>query len=339
MIVINGGTFNFTEDGYTPPSASGTIYNFEYTGFTLNQIWKDDDYVYVVHNVGLEVIEIDSEEKIAYIEPSFGFNSVWASDSMVFLGTTFSGIKYIEKTCISGTVLTPENLITCLTDYTPPYGITSQNIRYIHGNSDYIMWCTDLGVDVYRAEPYGYRSFTTVSGAQKCFMTSIGRFYYTTVSGATVSGIDYLWSLNRLNNSLTDWTVPDYSYSTGINILPVGLEINDIFVTESTAANGIDNTVFIATSSGVFVIDEGNLNYNVYLTSTISGGILTGTSNNFTAIWADADAGLSNGKFYVASPAAFSIVDNTVLCDYYTADHAGAANETLEQNDIVDINI
>jgi len=226
---------------------------------TLNQIWKDNDYVYIAHDAGLEVVEIDPEEKIAYIEPSFGFNSVWASDSMVFLATTFSGIKYIEKTCISGTVLTPENLIDCLIEYVPPYGITSQNIRYIHGNDNYMIWCTDLGVDVYKMEPYGYRSTTTISGAQKCFMTSSGKFYYTSVSGSE-------WFLNRVNKSLWDWTVPDYVYNTGGDILPPGLEINDIFITENTASNTIDNTAFIATTSGVYVIDEGNLDYVVYYT-------------------------------------------------------------------------
>jgi len=67
--------------------------------------------------------------------------------------------------------------------------------------------------------------------------------------------------------------------------------------------------------------------------------VLAGTNNNFTSIWADPDASLSNGKFYVASPEAFSIVNDTVLVDYYTTTHKGAANEVLEQDDIKDINI
>lgn len=153
----------------------------------LNKIWSDDDHVFAVTNSGLNVVDIDLEQKVGYINYNQGFTSVWADDNKVYLGTTSSGIKYFNKTCISGTVLIPEDLINYLTDYVPPYGINSQNIRYIHGNSEYIMWCTDLGVDVYKAEPYGYRSFTTVSGAQKCFMTQNG-FYYTSVSGTTVSG-------------------------------------------------------------------------------------------------------------------------------------------------------
>jgi len=265
MIVINGGTFNFIEDGYTPPSASGTIYDFEYTGFTLNQIWKDDDYVYVAHDSGLEVIEIDSEEKIAYIEPSFGFNSVWASDSMVFLGTSNYGIKYFYKTCISGTVSSPSDLITCLTDYVSSFGISSQNVRYIHGyGDDYLMCCTSSGVDVYYRKPTMYRSTTTTSGARKCFVTSTGKFYYTSVSGATISGESDLWSLNRVDKPLWDWTVPDYVYEAGRNILSAGIEINDIFITENTSDNGIDNTIFLATSSGVYIISEETNQYVIY---------------------------------------------------------------------------
>ena len=83
---------------------------------------------------------------------------------------------------------------------------------------------------------------------------------------------------------------------------------------------------------------SNNYNFNFY-TPIITYSILAGVSNNFTAIWADSDASLSNGKFYVASPAAFSIVNDTLLVDYYTTTHPGAANETLEQNDIKDINI
>jgi hypothetical protein len=76
-----------------------------------------------------------------------------------------------------------------------------------------------------------------------------------------------------------------------------------------------------------------------FYTPEVIYSILAGTSNNFTAIWADADAGLSSGKFYAASSAAFSIVNDTALCDYYTTTQAGAVNETLEQDDIIDINI
>ena len=92
---------------------------------------------------------------------------------------------------------------------------------------------------------------------------------------------------------------------------------------------------FNFTESG-YVPDSYDFNFAPAITVY---NILAGTNNNFTAIWADPDAGLSTGKVYIASPEAFSIVNSTVLVDYYTTTHKGAANETLEQDDIKDINI
>ena len=66
--------------------------------------------------------------------------------------------------------------------------------------------------------------------------------------------------------------------------------------------------------------------------------ILAGASNNFTAIWADPDAGLSNGRLFIASPTAFSVVSDTALVDAYTSSLVGRTNESLDQEDIIDIN-
>jgi len=85
-----------------------------------------------------------------------------------------------------------------------------------------------------------------------------------------------------------------------------------------------------------YIPDSYNFNFGL---DTYVYSVLAGTSNNFTAIWADPTANLSTGKIYIASPAAFSIVNNTVLFDYYTTTYSGAANEALTQEDIVDINI
>jgi hypothetical protein len=69
--------------------------------------------------------------------------------------------------------------------------------------------------------------------------------------------------------------------------------------------------------------------------------IIGGTSNVFTAIWADADAGRNNGKFYIASPNALSVIDleSKARVDFYSQNFAGAHGETLDSNDIKDINI
>lgn len=255
--IIGGITFNFTESGYTPPSASGTTYNFPGSS-VLNQIWTDDNYVYAATSINLSVIGLISEEYEAYVTYSGGFTTVWGSDDKVYVGTSSDGIKYIYKTCVSGSIASPYNLNACLHSYRSPYGITAQNIRYIHGNDDKLMCCTTSGVDVYWSN-FGYRSTATISGTRKCFMTSTGKFYYTKLSG-------HMWSLNRVNSHLWDWAAPDYRYiADGNGALASGISINDIFVTEDTSVSGNGyNTVFMATSSGVYVVDEGSLDYAIY---------------------------------------------------------------------------
>jgi hypothetical protein len=71
---------------------------------------------------------------------------------------------------------------------------------------------------------------------------------------------------------------------------------------------------------------------------------LAGSSNIFTAIWADPDAGLTSGKFYALSwgqGAALSILnsENKVLYDYYTQTYGGRAEETLIDTDTKDLNV
>jgi len=299
-----------------------------YAAEILNQIWTDEDYVYATTNVGLDIIDITTESKIGYIEYDTGFSTVWANDDKVFLGT-MDGINYINKTCISGVPLAQEDLSGCLISYSNPYGITSDDIQYIHGNDDTLMMCcTSVGVDVYWGD-YSYRSSTTVLGARKCFITSTGKFYYTVDKGNE-------WELNRVDSEKWDWTTPNYSYVTGSGILEAGVSINDIFVTEATASGGVDNTLFVATLSGVYVIDEGNLVYEF-----LDNAVLAGTDDNFTAIWADANTSSTSGRLYVSSPSAFSVLEMTdvTLVDAYSTTVKGAANEYLQQEDVVDINI
>ena len=220
----------------------------------LNQIWSDI-YVYAATVSGLDIIDIESEKKYAQLTCSGGFTTVYADDYKVYLGTTENGIKYINKTCISGSIFAPIELYSCLTDYVEQ-SLTSDEIRYIHGNNGFLMCCTAAGVDVIKKEPHGYRSYTTTSGARKCFMTSTGKFYYSTCSGTS-------WELNRINVALTDWVTPDYVYG---DPLISSNEITDMFVTEGTASDGVSNTLMVATTSGIYIVDEYDLSLKIYYT-------------------------------------------------------------------------
>jgi len=72
--------------------------------------------------------------------------------------------------------------------------------------------------------------------------------------------------------------------------------------------------------------------------------VLAGTSNAFSAIWADPDAGLTNGKMYTLSSgegAALSILDlsTKTLKIKYLHETPAAGREVLESNDTVDLNV
>jgi len=74
----------------------------------------------------------------------------------------------------------------------------------------------------------------------------------------------------------------------------------------------------------------------------IARRILAGQSNNITAIWASPTASRSSGKMYITSTgsgAALSVIDlgAVSLYDRYTSTIKGRANETLDQDDPIDI--
>ena len=79
--------------------------------------------------------------------------------------------------------------------------------------------------------------------------------YYLTSSGSN-------YFINKVNNSLLDWLEPDTIFT-----LTEGLKINDLYVTTGTAEDGINNTLFVATSSGVYVMDEFSKDFDIYYTS------------------------------------------------------------------------
>jgi len=324
---VSGGIFNFTTGGYSSPGFSGSTYGFG-TVETFYQVWTDD-YVYAATSLGLNIYDITSESQYAYVTYSGGFNTVWANEDKVFVGTTNSGVKYINKTCISGSVVSPYDLFTCLNDFsdlTYYHQLTSDNIRYIHGSGDVLCMITNSGVDIVKIDPQSYRSYTTISGVRKGFMTSTGGFYYMT--------LDVLYVMYT---SLYDWTEANKNYTVGSGIFESGIELNDIFVTEQTSSDGISNTIFMATTSGAYIIDEGTENYiNFTRASGVHGG-----SDAFTAIWADTDAGLSANKMYIGLEGYFNVVNlsDQTIYDWYSTSHKGRSNEVLSGSGIVDINV
>jgi hypothetical protein len=255
---ITGSTFNFT-GVYSPPTWSGTthLYTFGSVFPNVRQIWADNDYVFAACAEGLNIIDIASEKQYSFITYSGGFTTVWANEDRVFLGTHTNGIKYIDKSYIIGDIGLPPEL-TCLSGYATTPRLRSNDVRYIHGYGDFIACCTAYGVQTLGI--YGSESETLTPDAWKCFMTPSAALYYTT-SGTT-------WAVNKVLYGQCDWVNPSTTYSAdGYSAILPGARINDIFITEGTSTAGSNyNTIFLATSSGVVIIDDGTNEGVVYYT-------------------------------------------------------------------------
>lgn len=87
-----------------------------------------------------------------------------------------------------------------------------------------------------------------------------------------------------------------------------------------------------------------SITFNFTTASENVKSILAGTSRDFVAIWADATANIETAKMYIASTgsgAAFSVVNLATqeLFDSYTITKPGIDNETLDSENIIDINV
>jgi len=97
---------------------------------------------------------------------------------------------------------------------------------------------------------------------------------------------------------------------------------------------------FNFTESG-YVSDNYNFNFS---SEYFLYNILPGQNKNFTAIWADSTSNINTAKVYVGTAgtsASFFVIDleNKILCDSYNLTKVGSFGESLDQENIVDINV
>lgn len=81
-----------------------------------------------------------------------------------------------------------------------------------------------------------------------------------------------------------------------------------------------------------------------FITADFIYDILSGVGDNFIAVWADPTANLDTGNIYISTNgvgASFFIIDleNKVVYDSYTLTKVGSFGESLDQENIVDINV
>ena len=229
----------------------------------LHQIYTDSRFVYAAYSEGLDIIDIFSETKVAYIDYTYGFTSVCGDSEKIYLGTLDDGVKYIDKTTISGSVGSPYNLSVYLNTLNSGYTPSSNRVRSLFVVNNNLSIVTLEGIDVIGLEPgREYKSSAAVSGVTKSFLTSKNELYY----------INYLnvWRLNKVNSFKHDWNAPDVVYKVGEKFFVLNgvaltdIVIRDLFVTENTSSVDGFNTLFLATSSGTYVFDEGTREYGLY---------------------------------------------------------------------------
>ena len=322
---IENSSYEWTDEAYIQ---WGECYGD--TLSTLRQVWLDLAYAYAVTSSGLNIFDIETNNKVAYVYVEDGYTTIWGSDTTIYLGTESEGIKYIVKSTILVDAVSPIDLEAFVNTYDFYYNASSVNIKYLHGNLDTLAVVTPVGIDIINNGPNGYKSSVSNTHITKCFLTENREVYYIEQDE------EYYDRVLIVFTCLVDWEVPDVSYVADGTTLASGISINDIFVTTNTSISGNNNSIFIATSSGAYVIDEESSLFDIYSTT------LAGQSIDIRGIWADNTTSRIIGKMYTTSfgiGAALSVVDMSTgsLYDRYTIVDKGRVNKTLATEEIIDI--
>lgn len=215
-------------------------------------VWVNDPFIYKSTVSGINIYDLETTSLLNVIEYDY-VSSVWTNDNYMYMATSISGIYRCDVLTVTGTV--------SLIPYKQYPDITDNCVYCIHGKGNYLCATTAYGVDHYDLTT-GSGICTTLSGVSKCFQTERGEFYYTY---NPVGADKELHVVYDNNNNWDNETVG--------NIYIIEDYINDLHITEKTSRYNDGNVIFLATSSGVVVIeekpgDEGNSNFKYYYLDT-----------------------------------------------------------------------
>lgn len=224
----------------------------------LYSIYTDSDYVYAAYSDGLYIIDILSELNVAYINYTYGFTSVCGDDTNIYLGTLTNGVLCLDKTTVSGNSASPYCLDDKYFSANLHFPIQANKINHLFSTNNNLSIVTLEGIDIINFSGQGYRSYTTVSGVTKSFLTNKNELYYISHDDS------YRYQINKINSVMCDWTIPDCIYKVGDSFLQDNINLTDIYITENTSSVNGNNTIFVATTSGCYVYDEGTTNFEVY---------------------------------------------------------------------------
>jgi hypothetical protein len=222
----------------------------------LYQIYTDNNYVYAATSSGLNIISLQDQLKGAYVPYELGFSSVCGNNDKVYLGTFTDGIKYLYKSSISLNYDFPLDLSSSLFNFDSSYQPSYDKINHIFLLDDIISISTDVGLDVISLHGQGFKSSVSSTKIIKSFLTSKREVYY-------ISKEDY-YQVNKVNSYLFDWTVPDKIFNANDDFVKGEVDIKDIYVSCDTSSVDGFNTLFMATSSGIYVLDEGDETCDFY---------------------------------------------------------------------------
>jgi hypothetical protein len=222
--------------------------------YKVSQIFTKGPYIYAAVNKGLEIFNIETQTSL-YIKkiPGAKIKTVWGNDTTLFIGSD-NGLFYIYYYELH------DDYINSIIKNS--FLLKSPSINYIHGSdNNELLVTTSSGLEYFNwSGNQLIKSNTNVENASKCFLVGDCAYYFTTT---TISGEPF-WSLNKKKNLLTDWEVPTKSFTTG-DVFTLSTSLTDLYVTEKTTTSG-NNTIFCATTSGIYVIDEDENKKVIYYT-------------------------------------------------------------------------
>jgi hypothetical protein len=311
------------------PDPYQTVYNYTFktktiqqsikTSFAVKKLYANKAFVFAVTEEGLDIVDIRTTQNKSYVLRPGGFTSVWCKQTWdatdcLYLGTENDGVfKLLMSDVLRGGDVS-QYLSTKFTTGTTP-SLPSNNIISIHGFQNKLVILTPNDIVYINLETTKYTSTLPVTiSSGFVFLTSTDDLYYTTTNGLHVK---YLITGN--------WVSPDYTYSTTSSPSIDSNIINGLFVAPATGGNAdyYNNTIFLATANGLFVINENK------------GSEATGTKKSFgnagktynllqsdvcTALWADNIEVINEGRVYLGDASGtFYILHNkhnTVLYQY-----------------------
>lgn len=248
------------------PNISGTYsFTFDndilYTGNTVRDIKASPCHIYVATNGGLDIIDINTIENVGYIVYSGGFNCIalnkgYCAKSPVLLGTTNSGVLEfpIPRSYDSSNKNQTNSLR--LKWAASNNRLLSNIVTSIDQNltNNYVIG-TVSGIDFYTTSGARYYfQYNSELDTDCCAISEFNDLYYS----PTNSGVYVKYSPVTSNWSSVDYIVK--LSGTGDNPFPLlSNYINDIAITSISG----QNSVFLATQSGLVAYDENRSNLNV----------------------------------------------------------------------------